>query len=364
MGETHLARRRRLAALVAARDADALLVTRLVNVRYLTGLDSSRAALLVPADGPAVLATDGRYAGTAERVCPDLPLVVDRRVTAALVARAAAEGRRRLGFEAHDLTVEQHTALVQQALAEQRAGVELTPLGRLVEELRVVKDEEEIELLREACAISCRAFETVLPAIRAGVTERAVAIALERAMVDHGAERAAFESIVASGPNGAVPHHHPGGRELQAGDLVTIDFGALYDGYHADMTRTVAIGEPAGWQRDVYDLVLRAQLAGIDAAAPGASIAAVDAAARDLVEDAGHGEAFVHGLGHGVGLEVHEDPFLGYDKTGKLRDRVPITAEPGVYLTGRGGVRIEDTLVVRAGGPDILTTTTKDLLVL
>ncbi|RFS85323.1 aminopeptidase P family protein [Actinomadura spongiicola] len=358
MGETHIARRRELAALLAGRDADAMLVTRLVNVRYLTGLDSSRAALLVPADGPAVLATDARYAGTAERVCPELPLVVDRHVTDALLARAAGNGRARLGFEAHDVTVEQHAHLTE------RAELELVPLGRPVEELRLVKDEEEIALLREACAITCRAFDSVLGEIRAGVTERAVAIALERAMVDHGAEGPAFATIVASGPNGAVPHHRPGGRELQNGDLVTMDFGALYGGYHADMTRTVAIGEPAAWQRDVYDLVRRAQRAGIDAAVPGAESKAVDAAARDVIAEAGHGDAFTHGLGHGVGLEVHEDPFLGYDKTGKLRDRVPITAEPGVYLTGRGGVRIEDTLVVRAGAPDILTTTTKDLLVL
>ncbi|MFI0407055.1 M24 family metallopeptidase [Actinomadura sp. 3N508] len=358
MGETHLARRRRLAALVAGRDADALLVTRLVNVRYLTGLDSSRAALLVPAEGPAVLATDGRYAGTAEQVCPELPIVVDRLVTEALTARAAADGHRRLGFEAHDMTVEHHATLAG------NAGVELTPLGHLVEELRLVKDEEEIALLREACAITDRAFASVLPEIRAGVTERAVAIALERAMVDFGAERPAFESIVASGPNGAVPHHHPGGRELQTGDLVTMDFGALYGGYHADMTRTVAIGEPAAWQRDIYDLVHRAQRAGIDAAMPGAETKAVDGAARDVIKAAGHGAAFPHGLGHGVGLEIHEAPLMGYDKTGKLMDRVPITAEPGVYLTGRGGVRIEDTLVVRPGGPELLTTTTKDLLVL
>ena len=358
MGETHEARRSRLGALVAERDAGALLVTRLVNVRYLTGLDSSRAALLVPADGPAVLATDGRYAGMAARVCPELEVVVDRQVAAALAARAAAEGHRRLGFEAHDVTVELHTELARQA------DIELTPLGRPVEELRQVKDEEEIALLREACAITDRAFEAVLPRIRAGVTERAVAIALERAMVDLGAEAPAFASIVASGPNGAVPHHHPGGRELQPGDLVTMDFGARYGGYHADMTRTVAIGEPAGWQRDVYDLVRRAQAAGIAAAVPGAGTKDVDAAARDVIAAAGHGDAFVHGLGHGVGLEIHEAPLMGYDKTGKLMDRVPITAEPGIYLTGRGGVRIEDTFVVRADGPELLTTTTKDLLVL
>ncbi|NDU73427.1 M24 family metallopeptidase [Actinomadura sp. DSM 109109] len=358
MGETHHARRRGLAALVADRGADALLVTRLVNVRYLTGLDSSRAALLVPADGPAVLATDGRYAGMAAQVCPELPVVVDRQVAEVLVKRAAGDGHGRVGFEAHDLTVEHHAALLD------AAETELVPLGHLVEELRMVKDEEEIGLLREACAITDRAFETVLPEIRAGVTERAVAIALERAMVDHGAEGPAFESIIASGPNGAVPHHHPGGRELQRGDLVTLDFGARYEGYHADMTRTVAIGEPAAWQRDLYDLVHRAQAAALAAALPGAETKAVDAAARDVIAAAGHGEAFTHGLGHGVGLEIHEAPLMGYDRTGKLTDRVPITAEPGVYLTGRGGVRIEDTLVVRADGPELLTTTTKDLLVL
>ena len=358
MGETHNARRRRLAALVAERDAGALLVTRLVNVRYLTGLDSSRAALLVPAGGEAVLATDGRYAGMAAQVCPELPVIVDRQATAALVTRAAADGHRRLGFEAHDVSVELHAELLR------CADVELAALGHLVEELRQVKDEEEIALLREACAITDRAFEAVLPGIRAGVTERAVAVALERAMVDLGAEGPAFESIVATGPNGAVPHHHPGGRELQPGDLVTMDFGARYGGYHADMTRTVAIGEPAGWQRDLYDLVHRAQRSALGAAVPGAETKAVDAAARDVIKAAGHGEAFTHGLGHGVGLEIHEAPLMGYDKTGKLMDRVPITAEPGVYLTGRGGVRIEDTFVVRADGPELLTTTTKDLLVL
>ncbi|WP_242902022.1 M24 family metallopeptidase [Actinomadura terrae] len=358
MGETHIERRRRLAERAGEKDLDALLVTRLVNVRYLTGLDSSNAALLVPADGPAVLATDGRYAGMAAQVCPELRVVVDRNAAAALAALAATSGAARLGFEAHALTVERHGELTA------RADVELVHPGRLVEELRRVKDEDEIGLLREACAITCRAFDAVLPEIRAGVTERAVAVALERAMVDLGAEGPAFESIVASGPNGAIPHHHPGGRELQRGDLLTLDFGARYGGYHADMTRTVAIGEPAAWQREVYDLVREAQRTAVEAAVPGAETKAVDAAARDVIKAAGHGEAFTHGLGHGVGLEIHEAPLLGYDRTGRLVDRVPITAEPGVYLAGRGGVRVEDTLVVRADGPELLTTTTRDLLVL
>jgi Xaa-Pro aminopeptidase len=351
----HETRRARLAALVAGQGADAALITRLVNVRYLTGLASSNAALLVRADGTAVLGTDGRYAGTAARVCPELECVVDRDTAGALGARASG----RLAFEAHEMTVEAH-----RALAEELADVTLVPLGRTVEELRRVKDEQEIALLREACAITDRAFDAVLAFIRPGRTERDIAVALERSMVDLGAERAAFASIVASGPNGAIPHHVPGDRAIESGDLVTMDFGALYDGYHADMTRTVAVGAPDAALREIYDLVAAAQRAGLDAARPEAATKDVDAAARDIIAAAGHGDDFPHGLGHGVGLEIHEAPLLGYDKTGKLTDRVPITVEPGVYLAGRGGVRIEDTLVVRTDGAELLTKTTKELLVI
>jgi Xaa-Pro aminopeptidase len=187
-------------------------------------------------------------------------------------------------------------------------------------------------------------------------------------MIDLGAEAPAFDTIVASGPNGAIPHHVPGDRPFAAGDLITIDCGARYGGYHADMTRTVALGEPAAWQHDIYELVAQAQRAGIEAATAGTDVSAVDAAARDLIAAAGHGGHFRHGLGHGVGLEVHEAPTIGYGRTGTLINRVPVTVEPGVYLPGRGGVRIEDTLVVRAdagaGSREMLTTTTRELLVL
>jgi Xaa-Pro aminopeptidase len=187
-------------------------------------------------------------------------------------------------------------------------------------------------------------------------------------MVDIGAEAPAFDTIVASGPNGAIPHHAPGERQLQRGDLVTIDFGARSGGYHADMTRTVSIGEPAQWQRDTYELVARAQQAGMAAARPGAALTEVDAAARDLIREAGHGEHFRHGLGHGVGLEVHEAPMLGYESAGRLAARVPVTIEPGIYLPGMGGVRIEDILVVDGEGSSgtrgLLTTTTRELLAL
>jgi Xaa-Pro aminopeptidase len=355
MPGTHETRRQRLAALVGESGADAALITRLVNVRYLTGLVSSNAALLVRADGTAVLATDGRYAGTAARVCPELECAVERETAGVLAGRATG----RLAFETHDVTVE-----ARDVLAGRAEGAELVPLGRAVEDLRRVKDEEEIALLREACAITDRAFDAILPFIRPGRTEREVAITLERTMVDLGAEERAFASIVASGPNGAIPHHVPATRTIESGDLVTLDFGALYGGYHADMTRTVAVGEPAAGLREIYDLVAAAQRAGVEAAVPDASTKEVDAAARDVITEAGHGEEFPHGLGHGVGLEIHEAPLMGYDKTGKLTDRVPITVEPGVYVAGRGGVRIEDTLVVRTGGAELLTKTTKELLVI
>ena len=212
-----------------------------------------------------------------------------------------------------------------------------------------------------------RSFDTVVlgGGLRAGVTERVFAQVLERAMVDAGAEDRAFDSIVAFGDHAAEPHHHLTDRELVPGDLVKLDFGALADGYHSDITRTVAFGEPDPRLREIRDLVAAAQRAGIDAVRAGVSTTEVDAAARSVIVDAGHGDEFPHGLGHGVGLEIHEAPTLGYSATGRLADRMAVTVEPGIYLPGRGGVRIEDTLAVRAsGGPELLTPTTKDLLVL
>jgi Xaa-Pro aminopeptidase len=354
------ARRARAQEKIAALNADAALITSRANVRYLTGLVSSNAAVLLPADRPGVLATDSRYAEAARRDCADLELVTDRFIEPALVRLAAARGLRRVAFEAQDLTVLRH-----EELAAIEDGPELVPAGRVIEQLRTVKDEAEIGLIARACAITCEALAYALPDIRPGQTERELVILLERAMIDHGAEALAFDTIVASGPNGAIPHHMAGLRPLATGDLITIDCGARYGGYHADMTRTVALGEPAAWQREIYQIVAAAQQAGVAAATAGTDVGTVDAAARDLIADAGHADHFGHGVGHGVGLEVHEDPTIGYGKTGKLAAGVPITVEPGIYLPGKGGVRIEDTLVVRAHrAPGILTTTTKELLVL
>jgi Xaa-Pro aminopeptidase len=360
MPEIHQARRRRAQDMVKDIGADAVLITAGPNVRYLTGLASSNAALLLPADGDGVLATDSRYALAAERDAPDLELISERFIETRLATEATRRGVTTLAFEAHEMTVERHAVLAAKA-----EGVATVPFGRKIEELRTVKDPSELELLAAACRISAQALADVLPRIRPGLSERALASLLDFRMTQLGADRPAFETIVASGPNGAIPHHAPTDRPLRRGDLVTMDFGALYGGYHADMTRTVAVGEPAGWQRDVYDLVAEAQRTGMEALEVGVEVGAVDAAAREVIEAAGHAEHFQHGLGHGVGLEIHEAPMLGYGRTGKLADRVPVTVEPGVYLPGKGGVRIEDVLVVTAGGgARILTSTTRELLVL
>jgi Xaa-Pro aminopeptidase len=368
MPDIHAARRERAQAKIAELDADAALITAPPNVRYLTGLASSNAALLLPVAGRGILATDSRYELAARREAPDLELITGRFIETLLAGEMARRGMGRVVFEAHEVTVARH-----RDLAEAADSVTLIPFGPGIEALRTVKDPTEIELLATACRISAQALTDVLPRIRPGLSERALAGALEHRMSELGADKPAFDTIVASGPNGAVPHHVPTGRPLRHGELVTMDFGACYAGYHADMTRTVALGEPAGWQREVYELVAAAQQAGFAAVRPGAELAAVDAAARDVISGAGHGEHFQHGLGHGVGLEVHEAPMIGYGRTGKLSARVPVTVEPGVYLPGRGGVRIEDVLVVGASAaavgeqaPEahILTTTTRELLVL
>ncbi len=365
MPQAHAARRALAAAAATELGADAALITAGVNVRYLTGLVSSNAALLLPADGAAVLATDSRYAVTAARDCADLEIVIEQYLEPALAGIAAGRGYRLLAFEAQEMTVQRHHALAGAYDGE----LELVPLGPVVEDLRMVKDEAEIGALARACAITGEAFTAVLGWLRPGVTERQLAVVLERTMVDLGADAPAFDTIVASGPNGAIPHHVPGQREFENGDLVTVDCGAIFRGYHADMTRTVAVGQPGSWERDIYRLVAEAQAAGVAAAVAGAEVAAVDATAREMIAAAGHGEHFGHGVGHGVGLEIHEAPAIGRGRPGTLRDRVPVTIEPGVYVPGSGGVRIEDTLVVRAGAgaagrPQLLTTITRELLVL
>ena len=365
MPATHAARRARLRERLRAADLDAALVSNLVNVRYLTGFTGSNAALLVFADGAtsdhAVFCTDGRYDTQSATQVPDLERVLSRACDLALTARAGTDGVRRLGYESHHVTVDGLKALREQA---PEAG--FGTLARAVEALRLTKDDTEIALLRQACAYADTALAEMIAAggIRPGRTEKDVARDLENRMLDLGADARSFETIVAAGANSAIPHHRPTNAVLAAGDLVKLDFGAECGGYHSDMTRTLVLGEPAAWQREVYDLVATAQRAGREALAVGADVVAVDAAARSVIAAAGYGPQFSHGLGHGVGLEIHEAPTLSALGAGTLAGLTPVTVEPGVYLPGRGGVRIEDTLVVRDDGPELLTLTSKDLVAL
>ena len=367
MPETHVRRRAALRSQLRERDLDALLLVDLRNIRYLTGFTGSNAALVVHAtdsgdDERTVFCTDGRYLTQSAAQVPELARVIDRASAPALAARlgSAVADYRRTGYESHRVTVEELDTLSGAA-----GAVDLVRAPGLVEGLRMVKDDAEVDALRMACAAADRALADLLEhgGLRPGRTEREVARELESRMLDHGAAAPSFETIVAAGANSAVPHHRPTDAELAAGDLVKLDFGALVDGYHSDMTRTFVLGAPADWQRELYDLVAAAQAAGRAALRIGADVRDVDAAARDVVARAGRAEEFLHGLGHGVGLEIHEAPALAKTGEGTLSAGMAVTVEPGVYLSGRGGVRIEDTLVVRDGDPELLTLTTKQLVV-
>jgi Xaa-Pro aminopeptidase len=353
--------RRRLAAV----DLDAILVTDLVNVRYLSGFTGSNAALLIRADDETpVLATDGRYRTQAAQQSPDAELVIERTCAPALAARAAAGGNRRLGFESHVVTVDNYATLQRAA-----PGIEFVRAAGTVEALREVKDAGELALLRLACEAADAALLDLVEAggLRPGRTEKEVGRELESRMLDHGADGISFETIVAAGAHSAIPHHRPTDAVLAAGDFVKIDFGALVAGYHSDMTRTFVLAPAAQWQRDVYDLVATAQRAGREALAPGAILKDVDGASRQVIADAGYAENFGHGLGHGVGLEIHEAPGISASAPGALLACSAVTVEPGVYLPGRGGVRIEDTLVVGNDdhpAPELLTRFPKELAVL
>jgi Xaa-Pro aminopeptidase len=361
-------RRDRLRATAATAGLDAVLVTNLLNVRYLTGFTGSNGALLLRADGDDVFGTDGRYTTQAGAQVPDLELLVDRATVAALAARAAPLGTGRLGFESHDVTVDGLRGLERVLAAEATGGTvpELVSIRQAVEALRAIKDDDEVRALRRACAVADQALAELAAegALRPGRSELEVGRELDARMLSLGAEAPSFETIVATGANSAIPHHRPDATVLRSGDFLKFDFGATVDGYHSDMTRTVVLGHAADWQREVYELVAAAQAAGRAALTVGAEVAAVDAAARDVIIAAGHGEHFPHGLGHGVGLEIHEAPGISALGAGTLAAGMAVTVEPGVYLPGHGGVRIEDTLVVTDDEPELLTLTSKELLVL
>jgi Xaa-Pro aminopeptidase len=343
----------RLVELITERELDQLFVSDLTNVRYLTGFTGTNGACLV---GPKerTFFTDFRYTERAEQEVGEEWERPD--AERELVPQIAARMSGRVGFEDAKLSVRQ-LARIEAAVED---DVELVPAGDLVERLRAVKEPEEVERMAAASELADEVFRWAIERGLAGRTERDVARSCEARIREAGAEPS-FPPIVAAAGNGALPHAEPGERQIGAGELVVFDMGAQVDGYCSDGTRTFATGDPGEEAREVYDLVLAAQLAALGAIRVGASGKEVDAVAREIISEAGHGDHFGHGLGHGVGLEVHEPPRLGITSEDELRAGNAVTVEPGIYLPGRFGVRIEDLVILEADGYRNLSGTSKEL---
>jgi Xaa-Pro aminopeptidase len=344
----------RLLKLLEARELDSLLVTNLFNLRYLTGFTGTNGACIVSAN-ERLFFTDFRYVEQAAAEVPDYERIELGRD---MLGDMAARLRGRAGFDDEHLSVAAHRKVTEK-LPE---GVELVPAGGLVEELRAVKDEAEVAAMRSAAELSTAAYESLQERGLAGRTERDVAIQLARLMEDAGAEGPSFPPIVAAAAHGARPHAEPRDVEIPKDTLVVIDIGAIVDGYCSDCTRTLATGSLDDSALEIYGLVLRAQVEALAATTAGAACRDVDAVAREIIEAAGHKEHFGHGLGHGVGLEVHEGPRLGKTAEGRLEAGNAVTVEPGVYVPGQVGVRIEDLVIVTDGEPDVLTGFPKELV--
>jgi Xaa-Pro aminopeptidase len=353
----------RLAESLAARGLDALLVTELVNVRWLTGFTGSSGAAVLGTghDGVRRFVTDFRYlTQSAEQLGDAWTREIATDLLAGVAAQLPADTSMQLGFDDAHMSVRDHRRLGE-LVGE---GVELVPAGGAVEALRAVKEPGEIDRIRAAALLGDAALEEVLERGLAGRTERDIALDLELTMRRMGAEAVSFPPIVAAAGHSALPHAEPRDEEIADGVLVVIDWGARLDGYAADCTRTFATGAPDPRDREVYELVRRAQQAALDAVRPGPTGREVDAVARAIIDEAGHAEHFGHGLGHGVGLEVHEGPRLSRQGEDPLVAGHVVTVEPGVYVPGAVGVRIEDLVAVTPSGCDVLSTLPKDLRVI
>lgn len=344
---------------VVAAGIEALLVAALPNIRYLSGFSGSAAALLVLAEPPDFFVTDGRYrAQIASEIDPALEIVVstEKALTAAR-AIARERGLGRIAFERSHISVGEWEAWREDG-AQEMMGVDAW-----VEDLRAIKAPQEIETIRRAAKIADLAFESVLDIVRPGIEERALALALDRLLVEAGSDGPAFPTIVAFGERAALPHARPTRRALARGDVVLFDFGAVVDGYHSDISRTVACGKPLPEVATAYGVVLAAQRTAIEGIRAGLSGREADGLARGAIAQAGYGEHFDHSLGHGLGLEVHEAPRLSRTSEDLLEPHMVVTIEPGVYIEKKGGVRIEDDVVVGPHGVEVLTAASKDTLI-
>jgi Xaa-Pro aminopeptidase len=349
-----LSRTDRLVELLEARNLDSLLVTDLLNVRYLTGFTGSNGACVVTRD-ERLFYTDFRYVEQARAQVPEYERIEAGRD---MLGDLSGRLRGRAGFDDDHLSVAAHSKLAEKVGTD----AELVPAAGLVEQLRALKDADEVAAMRAAAELSTAAYESLREHGLAGRTERDVATQLVRFMEDSGAEGPAFPPIVAAADHGASPHAVPRDLEIPRDTLVVIDMGAMVDGYCSDCTRTLATGSPGDAALQIYELVLRAQMEALGGTTAGAANRDVDAVAREIIDAAGHGEHFGHGLGHGVGLQVHEAPRLGKTAEGALEAGNAVTVEPGVYLPGEVGVRIEDLVIVTEGEPDILTGFPKELV--
>lgn len=349
------------AARVQARlkGVEALLVSDLTNIRWLTGFTGSNGWVVLTDDG-LTLITDGRYGVQAEQQLAAAGVDAEVRVgatgadTLAHIAAACA-GHARVGFESVHVSVHQH-GMYAAAISN-----ELVPLVGVVEAERRTKDQAEVNAMSRACAVADQALAEVAPSLGDGLTEAQVRNRLELRMRELGATGPSYDTIVATGPrNAALPHHRPTDTLIEHGHTVIIDVGALVDGYHSDMTRTFVVGPPSSLQDDLYHLVLRAQVAGVAAVRPGLAVKDLDGVCRNVIAEAGYGDWFTHGTGHGVGLLIHEDPFVNRAGEAILQVGDVVTVEPGIYREGFGGIRVEDLVVVTSDGCRVLTSSPKD----
>ncbi len=349
----------KLLALLAGAGAQGALVHKPSNIRWLSGYTGE--GLLVIAEGVRAIVTDFRYTEQAEQQAPGFAVHMASQGAQYEIVEALLDGAgvQTVAFEDDAVTVRSYDA-IRTAMPDMR----LVPANRKVEELRVYKDAAEIALIEKACQISGQAFEYILGVIKPGMTELAVRFELESAMYRFGAEKLAFDTIIATGANGSLPHAIPGERAIAPGDFLTMDFGARVDGYCADITRTIAVGSPSEDKVRVYETVLEAQLRALDAIKPGANCREVDDIARSFIHGAGYEGRFGHGLGHSLGLDIHEDPRLSPTCDQVLAEGIVITDEPGIYLPGNCGCRIEDTVLVTQDGARRLTLASKELIIL
>lgn len=339
---------------------DAILLTSEANCYYATGFMGEGIALVTRRG--SWYFTDSRYTEAADKAIGDAAVIREvsrEKPFSALINEALAEaGAEKAGFEEQRMTVAEH------AVYSEKLHCTLTPASSLMTELRGSKDEEELSCMTAAQRIAEGALEQILKEIRPGMTEKEIAARLNYLMVSAGAEKTAFDTIVASGPNGSMPHAVPGMRKVREGDFITMDFGCVYKGYCSDMTRTVALGRPSDEMRNVYDIVLQAQLAGIAAAKAGVTGAVIDGAARKVIQDAGYGVYFGHSFGHSLGIDIHEAPNAAPGNDKPMPDGAVVSAEPGIYLPGKFGVRIEDVMILRPDGAQVITKAPKALLML